>query len=478
MDYTYIYSFANILIVIGLVSYGLFHKTSGFWLIAIFVYLSTQGIGAVFAALIDDGRRTSYEFHNIEADYITKMVSILFILCCGMGILNNLIYQRYDSRELRLGKIVAAMSLPFAFVALYAGYARPDASVNSTNIKEIVVSCLILPMSLFFFSYAQRVRECLEGDSSIVNWMFLILIINSLVAFLEIQEDVTYSGTQHYFGYVARASGAMFNPNVLGFWVAMVALAGSLLYHIKKINLWQICLIMVVVVGLLIASSSRSGLILTLIGLGSVSALLYSRRASLCLNTFDPLLPLFAFLICSVLYKILFLFIGDSGWRFGSVMAINFQRLEYLFNDLSSVVINRFFAFVQEYFSIQQPASFPDSGATMLNSKLIESVSGRMVMEQTTDNSYLFVYITTGVLGLAIWIFMWLVGFFVSSRRYFYCPSVRNAYALAGLVFCFTSGFFLRSAQVIPVSIFLSFIIAMCLWVFNFENLERRSCVK
>jgi hypothetical protein len=496
-------SIPNIVIVAGLGFYLYKRRSIGAVLVAMFSYLSLHGGYAVFAAATGDGINTLNTLHFESSDLGAKLVGACFLFVCGVLLclrIKNPVDAARDTIVFRPALVI----LPILFLACMGYSALNLADMTSgqrfTAIKESVFAACMWAGAAVFAVAIKQGHEYFDYCRK--DWLTALGVLGVLVTgvgFYEIVTEVVWAGTYYSTGFSYRSSSTLFNPNVLGFWSAMAAALISLIFHLQWISRFATFVCMMVVICLLVLSSSRSGLMLSIVNLVAVSSTLLLRRKSVRQSVFDQTWPLGAFVLA---FAVTALFIESSSP--GAVPAINnlsanLQRflqlpadlfwtgmIRIIFpaikkiepavmsflqwmpeNYLSDKLLKFSLAFIAGLLNITEAVA-----NTYESSRVIESISGRLTLQYTSDNSFVSIYAIGGPASLAAWLCQWGVLFWIGIKKSITSPGVLSAHALGALVFCFASGFFLRTPQLFPVWMFLAMVLGACLCWWSPDSTE------
>jgi hypothetical protein len=227
-----------------------------------------------------------------------------------------------------------------------------------------------------------------------------------------------------------------------------------------------------------------------MVNLSVVSVILFLSKKPLQLHMLDRVWPLIAFILAFTVATLVIQSATPSPYVAINSLYANLQRFLQLPVDIFSIfMIKVFFPATQklnpllisllEWLSkngvTEKLANFfaamleylAKSTETIARSydgrKMMESVNGRISLEYTSDNSFMSIYTIGGPVSLVIWLWLWMVLFWAGIKKNITWPGIFSAHALGGLVFCFASGFFLRTPQLFPVWIFISMVLGVCL---------------
>lgn len=501
----------NLILILYLLYYLSIRQGVGSIVAALFVYLSLHGGYAIFAAATGDGINTLNTLHFVSSDLGAKLSAAFFITCCGILLINRLHhpFQSLQGSSKLVSRMGYALLLFSLFMAIGAA-TLPNIS-RGTVLTIYKESFFAVSMWIGAIVFAIIIKQ--NGKYFIAfrrEWVAFLLVISILMVvsgFYEIATGVVWAGTSYSYGFSYRASGMLFNPNVLGFWCALMAALVSLIYHIRWISRPLVFGFMLLFTISLILSSSRSGLMLLLINLVAISVFIPLNRKFIGFSIIDSLWPLFSFVLAFVLCALTIEYFNSFRYSLANTLHINLLRFIQLPQDIYWVLMikvifplvknldafsifliknyNTFWIFIEKIFSsigVSIPTlsietsgsifsdgfklrvdSVQNAGNDYLKGHMNESVDGRLLSQYSSDNSFLSIYAIGGIVSILIWLWLWLVLIWLGVSKYLRIRSIYSCYALVGLIFCFTSGFFLRSPQLFPVWIFLSMVLGACL---------------
>jgi hypothetical protein len=458
-----------------------------------FSYLSLHGGYAVFAAATGDGINTLNALHYESSDLGVKLVGASFLACCSI-----LLCLRMENPVGAVGRSIssrpALILFPAFFLACTVYSALYLVEMTSgqffTAMKESIFAICMWAGAVIF---AIAIRQGLGYfDHCRKEWLIALGVLGVAMlstGFYEVITGVVWAGTYYSTGFSYRTSGTLFNPNVLGFWCALVAALISLLFHLQWISRRATFGCMMAVICLLVLSSSRSGLMLSIVNLAVVSSILFLSRRSVQHNMFDQAWPFGAFLLAFVVTALL-IETSPATHPALNTLEANLQRFLQLPGDIFWILmmkvvfpvmqkIEPFLASLFEWlpknaFSERLLASLPmvlgdisksieTAANTHESRKIMESISGRVSTQYTSDNSFVSIYAIGGPAALAFWLGQWGLLFWIGIKKSLRSPGVLSAHALGALALCFASGFFLRTPQLFPIWIFLAMVLGACL---------------
>ena len=466
----------NIVLILFLLYYLSIRKGAGAVLAVIFVYLSLHGGYAVFAAATGDGINTMNALHYQASDFGAKLVGFSFlILCCVvLGI-----RSQYPMRVLRNNAYLVlntAISLLFFLTAMLMGAERSAADSAAGYWAVVKETLFAVFMWGGFFLFSVVIKQ--SGDywrSFRKEWILACGVLPAIMILLGVYEILTgmaWAGTINSVGYSARASGALFNPNVLGFWCAMMMALTSFMFHLKWISRTTTFVFMLLLAGALILCASRSGLLLAITSLLVISSLLIFSAKAVPMKRFDLLWPLGSFAVAFASLAAIIQSVGPSREGLANTLFANLHRFMQLPSDVFWIAVLKIYVPLAEKFPwVQQLHGYRASETSYISGHMAESIDGRALLGYTSDNSFMAIYAIGGGFALSVWLWLWLVLLWLGVTKGRKVPGVYSSYALSGLFFCFSSGLFLRSAQLFPVWIFLSMLLGACLcWWLTTDN--------
>lgn len=472
-------SIPNLIWICGLIYYLCIRKSIGAVVAAMFVYLSLHGGYAIFAAATADGINTMNTLHYQSSDLGVKLVGAGFLIGCGILLgfrMTNPLGSIRGSYLFRLD--IFLLLLLFLVCMVYGAINLPGITVGNllTILKESLFSiCMWVGVLVFSLAIKQGHEYFVSYRKEWLVALIMLGIIMMAGGFYEIVTGMVWAGTYYETGFSYRASGTLFNPNVLGLWSALMVLMVSFFFHLGWISRRITFAAMILVMSCLILSSSRSGLVLSVINLFAVSVIIFWSRKSMQISAIDQVWPLIAFLLAFILCAIAIEWLTPSPYAFLNTLHANLYRFLQLpisiFWILMMKMVFPMMQIIEPFliwlFGAELWAMLTNSIASAASSyeggKMAESISGRMLLEYISDNSFMSIYAIGGLLALAIWLWLWATLFWTAIKKNKSYPGVFSAYALTGLIFCFVSGFFLRTPQLFPVWVFLSMVLGFCL---------------
>lgn len=464
----------NLILILYLLYYLSIRKGAGSVIAALFVYLSLHGGYAIFAAATGDGINTLNTLHYQSSDLGAKLAGLFFMTFCGIILVNRLhnplqVLHGHSRLVLKIGYLL----IVFLFVMALGAANLPNTSSSKllTISKETLfavwmwVGAIIFAVVLkqggkYFITYRGEWLIILAGLS----------VVMVLIGLYEITTGVVWAGTSYANGFSYRASGALFNPNVLGFWCALMTALISFMFHLKWMSRVATFGVNLVLIFALILSSSRSGLMLSLINLTAISLFFIGNNIYIRLSLSDKLWPLISFVLAFVICAIFIEYFNSSRFAFANTLYANMQRFLQLPLDIFWIFMIKIIFPVGDQLSLFLPSGFDQMtkgmrvfGAEHISGHMSESVNGRTLLESTSDNSFVSIYAIGGLAALLIWFCLWAILLWLGLAKNRRVRGINSSYALVGLIFCFTSGLFLRTPHLFPSCIFLSMVLGACL---------------
>ncbi len=503
-------SIPNLVLITALIYYLVLRRSVGAVFAVIFTYLSLHGGYAIFAALTGDGINTMNSLHYESSDPGAKMVGATFLLGCSVLLVLRINQPLAELRRITTHfRLLLGITFIYLVLMVYGALALPNMPRGTllTILKEVAFgSAMWVGAVMFSFLIRQSVPYFIERRDEWGVALGSVLLIMMGCGFIEIGTGIVWAGTYYATGFSYRASGALFNPNVLGFWSAMLVILISLGFHLRclsrQVAFWGMAL---VVLGLIL-SSSRSGFVLSLISLATLSLFLFWGAGFVTQSRLDRVWPLVSYGLVFAMWTVLIKLASHFNYQTVTTLQANLLRFWHLPGDLFWIFMVKIFlpmtSNIEKFlggplmsavknWNAAAGGPFSESelessrlfqpgwregiletmnAATSTNAtgKMMESINGRTLLEYVSDNSFLSIFAVGGSLALVAWLILWIFSFYVAIQKIMTTPGVLSSYAMTTLVFCFTSGFFLRSPQLFPVWIFMSMALGACYcWWFS-----------
>lgn len=254
--------------------------------------------------------------------------------------------------------------------------------------------------------------------------------------------------------YVWRASSILFNPNLLGFWCALVILFSGYVYHMKSVSRKLPILIIILCSLAIFLSGSRSSFLICFFPFSLITIFLFFQKKNR-LGYRDIFLPLGAF-VASILAAIIIVKIGitHTNYEFACLNPLSLLADRFVFMpvEIMSFVLDR----IPNYIEV-----FPWLTLYLSKASAI-SIHGRF-STGLVDNGYLVMLEDTGWIGLIIWIFIWIYLIYIGIKVLRISPGIRSIYALSILLGCAFSAMFIRAFQVFPFWVMIAMALGLSL---------------
>ncbi len=325
------------------------------------------------------------------------------------------------------------------------------------------------------FVFSVGIREArfqtdVQSKSNLARLLLLLGYWVGLVALAEVALGVAYAREVMPTTVLSRASGPMYNPNVLGFWAIYSTIAVSLLFS-EEILSRRWMLVLVPILGLVsLLSGSRSSLVVGLVsatvlllGLAVLSAS-HARRVGFVFSTW--LVSCTGILGCAYCFAEWF---GVNSYLTDSLVRNGFRYI------LAFGAIFRYLAF-----RLTGLTPHSSDGLTVAD---LDSLEGRIGQvfdlepTSTVDNEFLSWVAIGGWTALTLYTGLWATMVFITMdalRKY------RNRYSLYSLVIVLglgLSGMSMRITQMLPTAIFSAIGLAFVFY-WNRQNRELGSDVR
>jgi hypothetical protein len=468
----------NLILILLLLYYLSIRKGVGAVIAALFVYLSLHGGYAIFAAATGDGINTLNKLHYESSDLGAKLSGLFFMICCAILLMNRLHHPIQAFRgNFNLVLTMGYLLFLFLFIMTLGTANLKNASTGKllTISKETFFAAWMWAGAIVFaIVLKQGGKYLIAFRGEWIGFLAAISVLMAVSGAYEVATGVVWAGTSYASGFSYRASGALFNPNVLGFWSALMVALISFMFHIRWISRLATIGFMLLFMACLILSSSRSGLMLSIINLLAIAFFMMSNKKHIQLSALDKFWPLISFVMVFFVCAGIINYINPSQSLLANTLFANLQRFIQLPTDIFWIFMMKiYFPIAKTFSSLPALDNMQVAANTYVSGHMSESVNGRMVLEYTSDNSYMSIYAVGSIASLVIWLWLWAVLLWLGIAKNRKASGIYSSYALVGLIFCFSSGLFLRSPQLFPIWIFMSMVLGACLcWWLLAENNE------
>jgi hypothetical protein len=376
---------------------------------------------------------------------------------------------------------------------------NPESIFQKSQIipKELLfAACMWIGISIFSSVTKQSINYFKLCRNEFPRMLISLIFLMVVSGIYEVFSGVVWASTYYADGVSYRTSATLFNPNIVGLWCGIVAGLIAIMFHLRWIAHRVTFVAMFLLAWLLILCSSRSGLVLTLVNFFIVTAILLKNRGVSYQSISEIVWPPFSFVLAlalsmffielnatvdniQILYansKRFMQLPTDLYWTFMiKVILPALPKLESLLFAVHAWLPRNEFLNLDTQPFADTIRSLNTSSQNYINSnegsKILESVNGRISQNFMSDNSFSAIYASAGFVSIIFWISLWGVLLIKSVRKLISSPGILSAHSIGALVFCFASGFFLRTPQLFPVWIFLSMFLGACLcWWSTYEN--------
>lgn len=466
----------NLIVILLLLYYLSIRKGVGAVIAALFVYLSLHGGYAIFAAATGDGINTLNALHYESSDLGAKLVGLFFITSSLVLLFNRLNFNLQTIREnSKLALKICCLLISFLLVMVFGSINLVN--INSSSLLNIFKEIFYaVSMWIYAFLFALVLKQ---GGKYLIafrtEWIIVLAVLSIIMVIsgsYELITETVWAGTPNAAGFSYRASGTLFNPNVLGFWSALMVLLTSFMFHIRWISRFASLGFMLLSVACLILSSSRSGFMLSIINVVAISLFMLGDKKAIRNSPIDKCWPAISFVIAFFFCVALIEYVNPVQSLFTKSLLANLYRLTQLPVDIFSIFL------VKIYFPLTDVFPFLPKFRDLLlilnanlSDRISESIEGRTAFLYTSDNSFISIYVIGTIVALALWLSLWALLLWYGLARNYKFQGIYSSYALVGWIFCFASGLFLRSPQLFPIWIFMSMVLGACIcWWFLVDN--------
>lgn len=311
---------------------------------------------------------------------------------------------------------------------------------NPLQIKNSLMTCAMLVLAASLALVKEDFSKLIRTTEVAILTALLALMLS--VAFFEIHTLRTWSVFMDSSGaMVRRPSALLFNPNLYGYWCALLAILFSFLYSARISNAWVACFALTLACLGIYLSGSRSAVLL-LFPVLIIAAIL--SPANGVLNKFVPV---------ALITVVLFFALTISN-------VVSAQKPHDRGLEAIAKLGDRFVTFPKD---LANYISGRIAGAPADNvpNEVILSIEGRFSSE-LRDSGWLVFYDDFGSLGSASIASLVLLLSWSALRTYVRRLDVASAYALATWIFVLGLGAVARF-QVFPTGIFVGLALAPCI---------------
>jgi hypothetical protein len=336
------------------------------------------------------------------------------------------------------------------------------------------VSTFLIWVSVWVYGTTLKTDRAPDQESPNVKKIYyallMVLIVMVMLSMVQIMTERTFAGNLLPSGrYAYRASGLLYNPNVLGFWSGLVAILGAYRYHSNNQKVTSIFIMILSCVAIFL-SGSRSGMFICISLFSSILLTLFLSKKIERQAMFYP----FIIIISS------FVIIGSSLKIANELTGGKIEEISKF-----TVLVDRFYNTPSEIMSYASdqvnpnphssytiaPSIENDSQPAKSNSGTAIGIKARTAISKTiqvdsattipTDNAYIAMFADFGLSPVIIWVLsgIWLL--ILSIQTHSKLQSVESAYGINLIVACALSGLFMRSFQVFPFWVFVAILLSI-----------------
>jgi len=339
------------------------------------------------------------------------------------------------------------------------------------TMQNIISTCLLCIIYIGFGAVLPQQPKI--TTERLEKFCRIIAISISLIVLIATYEMITLHAWGGAFKLesnenVYRASSILFNPNLLGFWCAFVALFAGFIFHTKLLS-QKLPILIVVLCGLgMFLSGSRSSFLICFLSFSLITVLLFFQKKNR-LESRDIFLPFGVFII-SILSAIIIIkfaiILTDYEFDWLKALSLLADRFVFMPVEILSFTLIGISNHIEVLSKVAASAANLASTHLQLSKASAISIHGRFSAD-LVDNGYLVMFEDAGWTGLTAWIIIWLFLFYIAIKAYRRSPGVNNTYALSMIFSCAFSAVFVRSFQVFPFWVLMSLVLGLCIAWFN-----------
>ena len=449
----------NISIAIFLAIYAIRKKSASSIFLSLFLYITfhyTYSVLFIFSPFFDPSEYGDLHYQTFNGVKAVGFGFLFFILAMLFIRYRKHIFYRNDYMAEKYLKTIFLLWLAMVFSNWTVEWIK--GAFPTKIVLQDFFSCFLMVILTWSFKVAlyDQKDHYNSFQKNVGRVLLAVLILMVAVGTCELLLLRTWSlvdiDSQEY---VRRANSLLFNPNVLGFWCAFVAIFASFIFHFKMCSK-KISALMLVLAGYgILLSGSRSGLIICLLLLGLASILLFAiKKRNSETAAFTPLLIFVAGMgIISFILKGLDK-ITNSTLKGLRAMALLVERFIDIPKQIAGYVIT----------------SLTGVDIFQNNSGLEYSFNIEARLTTTAnlpDNGYLAMLKEDGWPAMITWIILWILLAVIGIQALRKAPGIRSAYSLSLVVGCALSAMFVRAFQVFPFWVIISLCLSLCLAWFS-----------
>ncbi|MDC1433204.1 hypothetical protein N8157_01185 [Burkholderiales bacterium] len=458
-----LFEIANLVIVFILIVVVMRAKGLMPMMWALFIYGTLHFSFGAFALIGSDSRAVLLRLH-IEGSGLLAKIAYLSLLCVIFIMLAKDAYQAHLRGDKSKNRTV--MYFLVTMLVIFIGFLINLRVGDWMQLKNIISieACLTLMLLSFLtvkkFELFDKIKTCSLG--SILLLMFFMI---NCIAVYEVFGQHAWANAIEKSGESSwRASSVFFNPNLFGFWGALIYIACAFGMYVYPTRRMMMLMGMILAAIALYLSSSRS-MILPLICVLLISSVLIKESFR-----WIPLLLLLTvwasiYAISACLAQIVLT--NNAGWKSVALLG---ERLAFIPVDLLSYGLRTdWFKSVMESDVMKSSMTsgvgnyiareFDVLIGSEINSGVLRSIEGRLM---GGDSGWRVIYQDAGLFGLSGIVLASCILVIWSIRAYITSKSTQSIYTFLMLIFCLFSGFVIRF-QLFPIWIFIALVMLPCL---------------
>lgn len=422
-----------------------------------------------------------------------KIVALVFLLFISGLLIGNKSKPILAEIKLRLHKSLFLFSIIWiAAVAITWSYEINQANHPTGLVIQSILSSLMMLVLAFIIATAIASNANKEATMHLKKMFWILLLLVIIMDTISISQFATlnvFAGGYNKNGeYAIRACALLYNPNVFGMWCGFIALITSYGFHANKYSKTATTMMLFLVSLGMLLSGSRSGLLVCLFMLGTVTFLhfRFGHRDSFKFTMF----PLFVFvssltgigLLLKTINSIANRSIALFKWLSSSVDRFAFMPGELydfgIYNLTRGIIAacywlhkhtgHKLFENIINYLT--------DISNNQSVVSILENLDGRLNSDVLLpDNGYLAMLQDAGWLGLIAWLLICLAILATGLKSFRIDSGINGIYALSAVCTCLFAALFIRAFQLFPIWIMVAIAMGISLAWFQTVFRQQRS---
>lgn len=434
------FEIANVLIVVLLLSILMRKRDVTTLLLVLFAY-GTFHFGFTAVALTANDSISLLIAEHIEGSGVLAKVATLAILGTGFSLLSMHAYRTLVESCGCENKIISYALLVMG--VLFFGYLLSSRQGDWLQLKNVI--SIEVMIAFLLMGYLGAIGSNTLNSEKIYSWGVGELLLFAVIDCIAIYEVFSHNAWSTYAdssgAIIYRASSVLFNPNLFGFWAALVYLScayGMYAYKAhRNMMVWGMVLASIAIY----MSGSRSAGYLLLVVL-FIPALFLKKRFNLLTLLLLPMTMLAIYAGAAWLAP--FCSLSNAGWHELTLLGDRFVAAPiYLIN----------------YVLMKSGSMFQFSAGVPIEVSI--AIEGRLVGEGR-DAGWIVLYQDAGLLGMGAILWGSSILLWWGVRTYWVERNAASVYALAVLCYCLSTGLVMRM-QIFPVWLFISIFLIPCL---------------